>query len=105
MADGVETLLGLIEEELGEELAEQAREALSRRRDETDDYLNELNQALLAQMQSGGELFLSNAVIDGRYLLRACIVNFRTAEADIDALPELIAELGRAAHRRLQGSR
>lgn len=71
----------------------------------TDDYLNELNQALLAQMQSGGELFLSNAVIDGRYLLRACIVNFRTAEADIDALPELIAELGRAAHRRLQGSR
>ena len=33
-------------------------------------YLDTLNQAVLAELQAGGKLFLSNAVVDGRYLLR-----------------------------------
>ena len=70
-----------------------------------DDYLNTLNKALLAELQAGGELFLSNAVVGGRYLLRACIVNFRTTEADVDSLPESIARIGRAAHARLSEER
>jgi len=63
--------------------------------DATGAYLNRLNQALLGEIQAGGELYVSNAVVDGRYLLRACIVNFRTTDADIDALPGMIAALGR----------
>ena len=39
--------------------------------------------------------FLSNAVINGTYAMRACIVNFRTSDADVEALPEIIAALGR----------
>jgi glutamate/tyrosine decarboxylase-like PLP-dependent enzyme len=58
-------------------------------------YLNELNRALLAEIQAGGDLYVSNALVDGRYLLRACIVNFRTLQSDIDALPEAIAAMGR----------
>ena len=73
------------------------------RREETEAYLNRLNQALLAELQSGGELFLSNAVVNERYLLRACIVNFRTTEADIDAVPEIVARVGERLDRSLRG--
>ncbi len=59
------------------------------------DYLNELNRALLDVSQKRGEVFVSNAVTDGRFLLRACLVNFNTRDSDIRALPELLAPLGR----------
>ena len=68
----------------------------------TEDYLNKLNQALLAEIQSGGRLYVSNAVIDGRYLLRACIVNFRTTREDIDALLDEIGTIGRRIDRQLR---
>jgi aromatic-L-amino-acid/L-tryptophan decarboxylase len=67
-----------------------------------DAYLNELNQALLERIQTSGEAFVSNAVVAGRYLLRACIVNFHTAAADVDALPEIVARLGRAVDAELR---
>ena len=35
-----------------------------------------------------------NAVIGGAFVLRACIVNFRTSLADIRALPGIITRLG-----------
>jgi aromatic-L-amino-acid/L-tryptophan decarboxylase len=58
-------------------------------------YLNDLNKALLQELQSGGRLFLSNAVVGSDYLLRACIVNFRTLEDDIEAIPGIITTIGR----------
>jgi glutamate/tyrosine decarboxylase-like PLP-dependent enzyme len=73
--------------------------------DETETYLNELNEKLLSRLQSGGEAYVSNAVLDGRMLLRACIVNFRTAESDIDALPEIVVRQGRALDRELRATR
>lgn len=59
-------------------------------------YLNELNEELLNRLQNGGEAFISNAVVEGKYLLRACIVNFRTTLPDVEALPEIVIRLGRA---------
>lgn len=58
-------------------------------------YLDELNQALLDRIQASGEVFLSNAVVRGRYALRPCIVNFNTTLEDVEALPEIVARLGR----------
>ncbi len=58
-------------------------------------YLNALNEALLERVQGSGEAFVSNAVVRGSYLLRACIVNFHTRAADVDAIPEIVARLGR----------
>ncbi len=49
---------------------------------------------MLKALQNGGEAFVSNAVIDGAFVLRACIVNFRTTLDDIEALPELVCRLG-----------
>jgi glutamate/tyrosine decarboxylase-like PLP-dependent enzyme len=61
-----------------------------------DAYLDRLNAALLERLQRGGEVYLSNAVVHGRFLLRTCIVNFRTSAADVDAVPEIVAREGRA---------
>ena len=62
-----------------------------------EQYLNQLNQNLLAAVERSGDAFLSNAVLGGRYLLRACIVNFHTSLGDIEALPVLLSRLGREA--------
>ena len=55
--------------------------------------VNDLNQRLLDRIQKSGELFLSNAVIDGKFALRACIVNFRTQPKDIAAIPAIVLRL------------
>jgi glutamate/tyrosine decarboxylase-like PLP-dependent enzyme len=62
---------------------------------ESEDYLQRLNQELLARIERSGEAFLSNAMVAGRFALRACIVNFRTSREDIDALLSLLLRLGR----------
>jgi glutamate/tyrosine decarboxylase-like PLP-dependent enzyme len=60
---------------------------------EVEESLNRLNRALLDRVEKSGEAFLSNAVIDGKVALRACIVNFRTSEEDIEALPEILKRI------------
>jgi len=69
---------------------------------ETKEYLNTLNAAILDQLQESGTAYLSNAIIDDVYLLRACVVNFRTSAGGIDLLPEKIATVGRSAHQGLR---
>ena len=69
---------------------------------EREDYLNQLNEAVLARLKLGGELFVSNAVLGGRFALRACIVNFRTTVADAASIPERVARIGRAIDAELR---
>ncbi|MGB5881871.1 MAG: aspartate aminotransferase family protein, partial [Thermoanaerobaculia bacterium] len=57
-------------------------------------YLNQLNEELLAKLKASGEAFLSNAETGGTFALRACIVNFRTSLADIEALPGIVIRYG-----------
>jgi len=75
---------------------------LAARRDEAAAYLDELNELLLTRLKSGGEAFVSNTVLNERFVLRACIVNFRTTRADVEALPVLVARVGREADRELR---
>jgi glutamate/tyrosine decarboxylase-like PLP-dependent enzyme len=65
-------------------------------------HLDALNRELLDCLQRGGEAFVSNAIVRGRYLLRACVVNFHTTRADIEAVPEIVARIGRAVDARLR---
>ena len=67
-----------------------------------DAYLNELNEELLHRLKTGGELFLSNAVVRGCFLLRTCIVNFRTTLADVAAVPGIVVREGDALDRVLR---
>lgn len=66
--------------------------------------LDVLNRALLDHLQRDGEVFVSNAVIEGRYVLRACIVNFHTEEDDVDALPGIVVRRGRALRAALRAA-
>ncbi len=66
------------------------------------DYLNVLNEALLNELQKGGEVFLSNAMIMKKYCLRGCIVNFRTSKKDIEEIIEIIVREGKKMHQKLQ---
>jgi glutamate/tyrosine decarboxylase-like PLP-dependent enzyme len=72
--------------------------------DITERHLDAVNRELLDRLQRGGEAFVSNAVINGRYVLRACIVNFHTARADVEAIPEIVVRLGRAVDAELRGA-
>jgi aromatic-L-amino-acid decarboxylase len=58
-------------------------------------YLNQLNTEVLNRVQRSGEAAVSNAVVEGTFLLRACIVNFRTSLEDIEALPGIVIRIGR----------
>jgi glutamate/tyrosine decarboxylase-like PLP-dependent enzyme len=69
--------------------------SLSATDESAESYLNDLNEELLSRLQDGGEAYVSNAVLKGRMLLRACIVNFRTVTSDIEALVEIVVRLGR----------
>ncbi len=65
-------------------------------------YLNTLNETLLNELQTGGEVFLSNAVVNEIYCLRGCIVNFRTSAKDIREIIEIVVRTGKKVHQQLQ---
>jgi aromatic-L-amino-acid/L-tryptophan decarboxylase len=75
---------------------------LEHRSEPAHEYLNKLNLELLTRLQYSGAFYLSNAVIEGKYALRACIVNFRTSMADIEALLPFVVDLGRDLDRTLR---
>jgi glutamate/tyrosine decarboxylase-like PLP-dependent enzyme len=65
-------------------------------------YLDRLNRALLEAVERSGEAFVSSAVVNGRFMLRACIVNFHTSLDDIEALLPLLSRLGKEADAALR---
>ena len=46
--------------------------------------LNRLNSEILRRIVERGNVYLSNATLQSRFCLRACIVNHRTTDSDID---------------------
>jgi aromatic-L-amino-acid decarboxylase len=71
---------------------------------EVAEYLNRLNQNLLTRIEKSGDLFVSNAVIAGKFALRACIVNFRTSSADVMEVPGIVAAIGEQADKELRSA-
>ena len=59
-----------------------------------DPYLDLLNERLMTEAQQDGRVFFSNAVLGGRFVLRVCIVNFRTEAEDLDVVLDVAAEIG-----------
>lgn len=61
-------------------------------RAESGEELNRFNTALLKRVVERGRVYLSNASLRGQFSLRACIVNHRTKDADVDSVvPEVLA--------------
>ena len=59
-----------------------------------EDALNRHNAEILQRVVRRGRVYLSNATLHGKFCLRACIVNHRTSEADVDSV---ISEVRSAA--------
>src|SRR5215469_14563372 len=59
-----------------------------------EEELNQFNLQLLGRIVKRGRVYLSNAAIAGTFCLRACIVNHRTTDVDVDAV---VAEVLAAA--------
>ena len=55
--------------------------------------LNDFNKEVLEKVQLGGRAFLSSTVIEDKFWLRACMVNPRAQEEDIDLLPRLVEDV------------
>lgn len=57
--------------------------------------LDDLNKGIVERVQLGGRAFITSTVLDGTFVLRACVINPRTTEAEIDALVDLVSLAGR----------
>jgi aromatic-L-amino-acid/L-tryptophan decarboxylase len=64
-------------------------------RDRDDEAMTALNRTLLERLQLGGEAFLTSTELRGRYVLRACIVNYRSRREDVDRMLEAVRTIGR----------
>lgn len=65
--------------------------------------LNRLNEKIIAAVQKGGRAYLSNATVNGKFALRACITNFRTTKADIEQTLAVVREVARQLGRDERG--
>ena len=55
--------------------------------------LERINAGLADEIERGGEVFVSSARVRGRYVLRLCILNYSTSQAEVDRALELAATL------------
>jgi glutamate/tyrosine decarboxylase-like PLP-dependent enzyme len=67
-----------------------------------EEYLDTLNERIMTEIQLDGRVFCSNAILGGRFTLRACIVNFRTEAEDVEAVVDVAVELGARLDRELR---
>ncbi|MEN8374318.1 MAG: aspartate aminotransferase family protein [Gemmatimonadota bacterium] len=70
---------------------------------EAEAYLDSLNEKVMDRMDREGKAFVSLARTNGTFLLRSCIVNYNTSAEDVDALPEMVAEVGRVVDAEERG--
>ena len=62
----------------------------------TEEELNRLNEQIMVRLQNSGMAFLTNALVNTKFLLRACFVNIRTTEKDVRTLPGILLEIARS---------
>jgi len=63
---------------------------------QTEGAVDELNQHILETIVREGSAYMSPTYLEGRYALRACIVNFRTTIEDVDFLLDEVLRIGGA---------
>jgi aromatic-L-amino-acid/L-tryptophan decarboxylase len=61
----------------------------------SDESANALNQELLVRLHESGIAVPTYTTLNGRYTLRACIINHRSTRADFDLLVQAVVRLGR----------
>ena len=67
-------------------------------------YLNQINQKIIEEMRMDQRAMLSSTIIKGKFVLRSCIVNFRTKKADILKIIKIIREIGEKVDNNLRNN-
>jgi len=62
----------------------------------SEDHVVGANRAILERLQLGGEAFITSTELAGRFVLRACVVNYRSTRADVDRMLDAVRAIGRA---------
>lgn len=60
--------------------------------------INELNKAIMQKLYESGKVFVSNAYVNEMFLLRACFVNFRSGEKELDLLLSMVDQFAKEMH-------
>jgi len=68
-----------------------------------ESFLNRLNDALIARIIASRRLMLSSTRLDGRHVLRFCVLNHRSRKEDVRAAREIILELGSQIEKSIIG--
>jgi len=56
--------------------------------------LDALNKRVMEEVQASGAAFLTQTTLDGRFVLRACVLHYATTESDLAALIEIVRATG-----------
>jgi aromatic-L-amino-acid decarboxylase len=75
-----------------------------KRRQEIEQELDALNEQLLIALQRDGHSYLSNALLDGRFGLRGCVMNYRTTPKDMEILLDDLRRIGRDLDAKQSGT-
>jgi glutamate/tyrosine decarboxylase-like PLP-dependent enzyme len=70
-----------------------------------EDELDELNRELGGELLRDGRVFAGTTVYDGKVVFRPAIVNWRSGEADVDLLVDVLLELARSRSPRAPRAR
>jgi aromatic-L-amino-acid decarboxylase len=62
-----------------------------------EEVLNDMNARILAEVNAGGEVFLSHTKLDGRYVLRLAVGNIRTEARHVMRAWELLQQAAAGA--------
>lgn len=81
------------------EVREEYGAASQNRRAVLDERLNQLNRELMLEIQRGGNAYLSNATLRGKFALRGCIVNYRTRREYLEITRDEVLKHGRRLWR------
>jgi glutamate/tyrosine decarboxylase-like PLP-dependent enzyme len=64
-----------------------------------DAALDALNKRLVETIQAEGRVFVTSTVVKGRAAIRACILHYGTAEADVQHLVDVVRDTGERCRR------
>jgi aromatic-L-amino-acid decarboxylase len=60
-----------------------------------EEALDALNKNVMERMQADGTAFVTSTTLDGRFLLRACILHYGATERDIDTMLDAVRDMAK----------
>ncbi len=61
-----------------------------------EEKITELNQTLISALEKDGRVFITGTKLNGKFVIRACIINHRKQKEDIDYLLEVIRDVAKS---------